>query len=133
MYLQAPFDCSCKSPLCRGRVTGEDWQQPDLIAIYQDYFSVYIAAKLRATAAAAATTTDATEAAPPKSPNSTVTGLQYVENIGQEVTETSNNFRNTSDEVKAEFTDKQWSLTYTLQKVQQNGMHACILNSLLLH
>lgn len=105
VYLQAPFDCSCKSPLCRGRVTGEDWQQPDLISRYQDHFSVYIAAKLRA-AASAATITDATEAVPPKSPNSTITGLRYVENIGQEVTETSSDLRNSSDEVKAEFTDK---------------------------
>lgn len=36
------FDCSCGSPLCRGRVTGDDWQHGDLIVRYAGYFSPYI-------------------------------------------------------------------------------------------
>jgi hypothetical protein len=36
------FDCACGSPLCRGRVTGNDWQRPELQARYAGYFSPYL-------------------------------------------------------------------------------------------
>jgi hypothetical protein len=36
------FDCACGSPLCRGRVTGDDWQRHDLQARYAGYFSPYL-------------------------------------------------------------------------------------------
>jgi len=36
------FDCGCGSALCRGRITGEDWQRPELIERYQGYFSPYL-------------------------------------------------------------------------------------------
>jgi SET domain-containing protein len=34
--------CRCGSPRCRGRVTGNDWQLPDLQARYRGYFSPHI-------------------------------------------------------------------------------------------
>lgn len=33
------FECHCKSPNCRGRVTGEDWRLPALWTRYQGHFS----------------------------------------------------------------------------------------------
>jgi hypothetical protein len=36
------FDCACGTVLCRGRVTGNDWQRPDLQARYAGYFSPYL-------------------------------------------------------------------------------------------
>ncbi len=36
------FDCSCKSPHCRGRVTGDDWKRPELWGRYDGYFSPYL-------------------------------------------------------------------------------------------
>ena len=36
------FDCACGTPFCRGRVTGDDWQRPDLQARYAGYFSPYL-------------------------------------------------------------------------------------------
>lgn len=36
------FPCTCGTPLCRGRVTGDDWRRPDLWARYQGYFSPYL-------------------------------------------------------------------------------------------
>lgn len=36
------LDCQCGSPLCRGRVSGNDWQLPELQQRYGDYFSIYI-------------------------------------------------------------------------------------------
>ena len=36
------FDCACGSPLCRGRVTGDDWRRPELQARYAGYFSPYL-------------------------------------------------------------------------------------------
>ncbi len=36
------FDCACASPLCRGRVTGDDWRRPELQARYAGYFSPYL-------------------------------------------------------------------------------------------
>ncbi len=36
------FDCACGSPLCRGRVTGEDWKRRELWERYNGYFSAYL-------------------------------------------------------------------------------------------
>jgi SET domain-containing protein len=36
------FDCNCGAPNCRGRVTGDDWQRPELWERYAGYFSPYL-------------------------------------------------------------------------------------------
>jgi hypothetical protein len=36
------FDCHCGEPMCRHRVTGDDWRLPDLQARYNGYFSPYL-------------------------------------------------------------------------------------------
>lgn len=36
------FACGCGSPRCRGHVTGNDWQRPNLQARYAGYFSPYL-------------------------------------------------------------------------------------------
>ena len=36
------FDCACGAPNCRGRVTGDDWQRPDLWERYAGFFSPYL-------------------------------------------------------------------------------------------
>lgn len=41
------LDCRCGSPLCRGKVTGEDWRLPELQRRYGDYFSIYIRNKFK--------------------------------------------------------------------------------------
>jgi SET domain-containing protein len=41
------LDCHCGSPLCRGKVSGEDWKRPDLQQRYGDYFSIYIRNKIQ--------------------------------------------------------------------------------------
>jgi len=33
------WKCKCGSPLCRGRVTGVDWEKPDLQNRYKEHFS----------------------------------------------------------------------------------------------
>lgn len=40
--------CACGSPLCRGKITGEDWQLPDLQQRYKGYFSPYLQRKIDA-------------------------------------------------------------------------------------
>lgn len=40
--------CNCGSQLCRGRVTGEDWNNPELQKKYAGYFSWYIEQKIKA-------------------------------------------------------------------------------------
>ena len=40
------MDCECGAPNCRGRVTGEDWQLPELQQLYRGYFQPYIEAKI---------------------------------------------------------------------------------------
>ncbi|MGD2171626.1 MAG: SET domain-containing protein [Gammaproteobacteria bacterium] len=40
------LDCHCGSPLCRGKVSGEDWKLPELQARYGDYFSIYLRRKI---------------------------------------------------------------------------------------
>ena len=41
------LDCHCGSPLCRGKVTGDDWKLPELQQRYGDYFSIYIRNKFQ--------------------------------------------------------------------------------------
>jgi hypothetical protein len=36
------FKCECKSEICRGIVTGNDWKIPELQEKYQGFFSVYL-------------------------------------------------------------------------------------------
>ena len=41
----SPYDefiCSCGSPECRGKVTGEDWKRPELRERYAGYYSPYL-------------------------------------------------------------------------------------------
>lgn len=40
------FPCGCGARTCRGRVTGEDWRKPELIARYQGYRSTYLDVRL---------------------------------------------------------------------------------------
>ena len=40
------FQCCCETPLCRGRVTGQDWRRPDLQERYRGYFSPYLQRKI---------------------------------------------------------------------------------------
>lgn len=41
------LDCHCGSPLCRGKVSGQDWKLPELQQRYGDYFSIYIRNKFQ--------------------------------------------------------------------------------------
>ena len=36
------FPCACGAPTCRGRVSGNDWQRPELWERYDGYFSTYL-------------------------------------------------------------------------------------------
>jgi uncharacterized protein len=36
------FDCHCGSELCRGKVSGDDWQRPELWERYAGHFSPYL-------------------------------------------------------------------------------------------
>ncbi|MGB7340026.1 MAG: SET domain-containing protein-lysine N-methyltransferase [Phototrophicaceae bacterium] len=40
------FECSCGAASCRGQVTGNDWQRPELWEKYEGYFSPYIQRKI---------------------------------------------------------------------------------------
>lgn len=42
------FDCACGSTVCRGRVSGRDWQLPMLQKRYTGYFSPYIEREIAA-------------------------------------------------------------------------------------
>ncbi len=42
-------ECLCESPLCRGRVTPEDWRLPELQERYGEHFSPFIKHRIRAT------------------------------------------------------------------------------------
>jgi uncharacterized protein len=48
-YLLEP--CKCGSPLCRGRVTGNDWRLPELQRRYRGYFTPYIERLIQASQA----------------------------------------------------------------------------------
>ena len=41
------LDCRCGSPMCRGKVSGEDWKLPELQIRYGDYFSIYLRRKFQ--------------------------------------------------------------------------------------
>ncbi len=41
------LDCRCGSDLCRGKVTGEDWKNPELQQRYGRYFSSHVLSKIR--------------------------------------------------------------------------------------
>lgn len=41
------LDCRCGSSLCRGKITGKDWQLPELQQRYGDYFSVYLLNRIK--------------------------------------------------------------------------------------
>ena len=45
------FDCYCGSANCRGRVTGNDWENPELQVRYKGYFSPYLARRIKASQA----------------------------------------------------------------------------------
>lgn len=40
--------CNCGASICRGTLTGKDWQRPDLQKRYAGYFSWYLAEKIAA-------------------------------------------------------------------------------------
>lgn len=42
------FECACGSAACRGRVTGEDWRNPELWERYAGHFSPYLERRIRA-------------------------------------------------------------------------------------
>ncbi len=42
------FGCGCGASNCRGRVTANDWQRPDLQARYRGYFSPYLQRRIDA-------------------------------------------------------------------------------------
>lgn len=42
------LNCHCGSPLCRGKVTGDDWKLPELQTRYDKYFSIYLMNKIAA-------------------------------------------------------------------------------------
>jgi hypothetical protein len=41
------FECRCGEPICRHRITGDDWRRPDLWARYGDHFSPYLLRRIR--------------------------------------------------------------------------------------
>ncbi|MBZ0292950.1 MAG: SET domain-containing protein-lysine N-methyltransferase [Anaerolineae bacterium] len=42
------FHCACGTPHCRGGVTGDDWQRPELQTRYAGYFSSYLQRRIDA-------------------------------------------------------------------------------------
>lgn len=40
------MDCACGSENCRGKITGYDWQKPELQVKYRGYFSTYLERKI---------------------------------------------------------------------------------------
>lgn len=41
------FQCLCQAPSCRGRVSGQDWQRPELWDIYKHNFSPYLQRRIQ--------------------------------------------------------------------------------------
>jgi len=41
------FDCYCGSPICRKKITGNDWKLPKLWKKYEGYFSPYLARRIK--------------------------------------------------------------------------------------
>lgn len=46
-YPYDEFECQCRSPICRGRITANDWRIPALQERYQGFFSPYLQKKIR--------------------------------------------------------------------------------------
>ena len=46
------FVCGCGAATCRGKVTGDDWQKPELWARYRGHFSPYLQRRIDAKLAA---------------------------------------------------------------------------------
>ncbi len=42
------FECGCGQPTCRGKVTGNDWQKPELQKRYAGFFSPHVQRKIDA-------------------------------------------------------------------------------------
>lgn len=42
------FTCGCGTPTCRGTITGNDWQLPELQQRYAGYFSLYLQRRIAA-------------------------------------------------------------------------------------
>ena len=40
------FECHCSSPICRGKITGNDWKLPELWSKYKGFFSPYLARRI---------------------------------------------------------------------------------------
>ena len=40
------FECSCGTVSCRGKITGNDWMQPELQLRYRGHFSPYLARRI---------------------------------------------------------------------------------------
>ena len=40
------MECHRRTPSCRGRISGRDWQRPDLQRKYGQYFSTYLLRRL---------------------------------------------------------------------------------------
>lgn len=45
-YYWYQMPCDCRTPLCRGKVTGSDWKRIELQRRYKGYFSDYIQKKI---------------------------------------------------------------------------------------
>ena len=43
------FPCACGAPTCRGQVSGNDWQRPELWQRYKGYFSAYLEKRIDST------------------------------------------------------------------------------------
>jgi hypothetical protein len=41
------FACACGEAACRGQVSGQDWQNPELQARYRGYFSPYLERRIQ--------------------------------------------------------------------------------------
>jgi hypothetical protein len=41
------FDCLCQTPSCRHRITGKDWQKPELQRKYKGYFVWFLEQKIK--------------------------------------------------------------------------------------
>jgi hypothetical protein len=40
------FECGCGQPTCRGKITGNDWQRPELQKRYAGFFSPHVQRKI---------------------------------------------------------------------------------------
>jgi hypothetical protein len=42
------FECGCGQPTCRGHISGNDWQKPELQKRYAGFFSPHVQRKIDA-------------------------------------------------------------------------------------